>query len=33
VEVTLIGTAIVGFCRAARRHAGPTRAVMSLDQG
>jgi uncharacterized protein YbjQ (UPF0145 family) len=32
VEVTLIGTAIVGFCRAARRHAGPTGAVMSLDQ-
>jgi len=32
VEVTLIGTAIVGFSRAARRHAGPTGAVMSLDQ-
>jgi len=32
VEVTLIGTAIVGFSRAARRDAGPTRAVMSLDQ-
>jgi uncharacterized protein YbjQ (UPF0145 family) len=32
VEVTLIGTAIVGFSCAGRRHAGPARAVMSLDQ-
>ena len=32
VEVTLIGTAIVGFSRAARRHPGPARTVMSLDQ-
>jgi len=32
VEVTLIGTAIAGFSRAARRHAGPARAVMSLGQ-
>jgi uncharacterized protein YbjQ (UPF0145 family) len=33
VEVTLIGTAVVGFSRAARRHAEPTGTVMSLDQG
>jgi uncharacterized protein YbjQ (UPF0145 family) len=32
VEVTLIGTAIVGFSRPDQRHARPPRAVMSLDQ-
>jgi hypothetical protein len=31
VEVTLTGTAIAGFSRAGRRHAGPALAVMSLD--
>jgi uncharacterized protein YbjQ (UPF0145 family) len=31
VEVTLTGTAIAGFSRAGRRHAGPRLAVMSLD--
>jgi uncharacterized protein YbjQ (UPF0145 family) len=30
-EVTLTGTAIAGFSRAGRRHAGPRLAVMSLD--
>jgi uncharacterized protein YbjQ (UPF0145 family) len=31
VEVTLTGTAIAGFSRAGRRHAGPALTVMSLD--
>jgi hypothetical protein len=31
VEVTVTGTAIAGFSRAGRRHAGPRLAVMSLD--
>jgi uncharacterized protein YbjQ (UPF0145 family) len=31
VEVTLTGTAIAGFSRAGRRHAGPALTVMSLN--
>jgi hypothetical protein len=31
VEVTLIGTAIAGFSRAAQNRARPALAVMSLD--
>ena len=31
VEMTLTGTAIAGFSRASRRHAGPALTVMSLD--
>jgi uncharacterized protein YbjQ (UPF0145 family) len=32
VEATLVGTAIVSFSRAGRRHASPALAVMSLDR-